>query len=140
MTYSVVISYGSYAVDLTNNHVGVSHNFTNPFITFDTPQQAEDALGRNTKLINIGLVVNTIDLTFTLKDGPGTYNFNTPGTKYETLVYLAAYVKNAKILTLGSTTFYGHIENLSVAWMPGKKNLAENCTLTFHMSDNIAME
>lgn len=139
MTYTVSISYGSYAVDLTNNNVEISHRFTNPFVPFSLPQSVGQTLGQNTKVINIGLIVDQFDFTFTLKDGPGTYNFGTPLTKYETLIYLAAFIPSPKVLTLGSNTFYCQIESINVSWAPGKKNVAENCMVTVQLCDNISM-
>lgn len=144
MTYTVsiagTIGATTHTVTLTNLDVQIGHRFTNPFFTFATPDVATEYIGKNTKCINIGLNSNTFDFTFKLTDGPGTFNFTTPSTNYEKLVWMASHCKNAKVITISAFSGYGHIENLHVEWLPGKKNLAEGCSMTVILTDNITME
>lgn len=144
MTASVTLSDGTNTVNFndlaTASDVNVSHRFSNPLITFDTPITTSLKIGENTVPINIGFVVNSFDMTFTLSDGPGTFNFQTPTTAYEKIMYMANYKKNVKTLTLNGTAFTGQVENVNITWESGKKNVAEGCTLSFHLTKDVKME
>jgi hypothetical protein len=144
MSAGVTISYGGTSVDFnsaTCNNVKVGYRSTNPIIAISTPISSPAVIGSNTIPINLGMVNNSFDLSFMLMDGPGSFNFTTPGsTNFEKLGYLQNYVRNAKILTLNGTSFYGQLESLNVPWEGGKSNLSVLGTLTFHCTANIAME
>ncbi|CAK0771229.1 hypothetical protein CCP3SC15_420014 [Gammaproteobacteria bacterium] len=144
MSSGVVLSYGAHSVDFNSPtgacNVTVSYRFSNPLLTIDTPIQSSLPLGDNSISINIGFVTNAIDFSFDLRDGPGSFNFISPTTNFERIVYLANYVKNAKTLTLNGTAFKGQIENLRIEWAPGKKDLAEGCTMSFRLTKDIVME
>jgi hypothetical protein len=143
MSSTIVLSNksGSVSVDFTNLGATVKYKFTNPFFTFATPQAAEELTGKNTYCINLGLVSNVFNIEFTLKDGPGTYNFKTPGgTNFEKISYLANYVKNPKYLTLYGTQFTGHIDAVDIQWVEGHKNIATNCIVSFILTADINME
>ncbi len=138
---SCILSDGVHPVDFTNLNVVISHSFNNPaLIDVATPLAAGETLGSNTIGINIGFVQNNINLSFYLTDGPGTYNFISPTTNYEKLVYMANYVHNAKTLTLGSSVFHCHITSMSINCEPGKKDLSTNGNITLMLSKDIAMD
>jgi hypothetical protein len=101
--------------------------------------KADLKIGENTIGINIGFVSNVFDLAFMLRDGPGTFNFSTPSTNYEKLMYMAAYVKNVKTLTLNGTAFTGHIESINVPWKAGLKDLSTSCSIRFKLTKDVTM-
>jgi hypothetical protein len=142
MTSGVTITDGTNTVDFNTAatkacNVTVSHRFSNPILTVDTPILTTQKLGENTLPINIGFVVNAYDLTFDLYDGPGTFNFITPSTDYEKIMYMANYVRGVKTMSMNGTTFTGMIENVNIEWKGGKMNISEGCTLTFHLAKDI---
>ena len=127
-------------VEFKDLNVTISHSFNNPVLTVDTPVDAKSSvLGSNTMAINIGFTRNDINLSFTLKDGPGTYNFGTPSTNYEKIMYLANYVKNAKTLTLGTQKFYCHITAVNIPWVAGMKNLTTQGNISLILTANLVM-
>ena len=108
----------------------------NPFIVLPTPVQITDDFGKNSKIINIGFLKTAYDCTFMIHDGPGTFDFQTPGTTtFEKLVYMAYYVKDPKTLTLNGTAFAGQIENLVVPWKAGQAGLSRNASFSFTIGD-----
>jgi hypothetical protein len=144
MTSGVTLSFGTVTVDLNSStcrDVTVTHRFSNPVITLSTPYTAGTAIGQNEKIVNIGFTTDAFDLSFTLLDGPASFDFITPGsTNYEKLVYIAHMgMTNKTTLTVNGTAFSGAIENLNVPWQAGKKDLAQNGTLTFHLGDTIVV-
>jgi len=144
MTAGAVLAYSTISVDFasaTCNNLKVTDRFSNPIFALSTPLGTTQTIGENTIPVNLGMVNNSFDLSFMLHDGPGTFDFKTPGsTNYEKIKYLANYVKNAKTLTLYGTVFYGQIESVNVPWEAGKKDLVIMAHLTFHCTANIAME
>jgi hypothetical protein len=144
MTSGVTLSDGTNTVDFNTAgtkacNVTVSHRFSNPLLIVDTPIIATQTIGENAVPINIGFVTNAYDISFDLYDGPGTFNFKSPSTDYEKIMYMANYKKNVKTLTLNGTAFQGMIENVRIDWVAGKKNLSEGCTLTFHLTKDVPM-
>jgi hypothetical protein len=140
---SATITYSGTTVDLnssTCNNLKIGVRFVNPIFSLSTPLAVGSAIGANVFPINLGMVGNSFDLSFMLHDGPGTFNFASGTTNFEKLEYLANYVKNAKILTLNGTAFYGQIESINIPWEAGKKDLSILGSLTFHCTANIAME
>lgn len=145
MTSGVTLSDGTNTVNFNTAstkacNVTVSHRFSNPLLTLSTPILPNQTIGENTIPINIGFVTNAFDLSFDLYDGPGTFNFISPSTDYEKIMYMANYIKNVKTLTLNGNSFYGQLENVRIDWVAGKKNLSEGCTLTFHLTKDVKME
>jgi hypothetical protein len=139
MTTGCVLSYSGTSVTLTNAHVVINHRFTNPIIIIPTPITTSLTVGENTIGINIGFVRNSFDISFKLTDGPGTFNFSTPSTNYEKIMYMANFTKDVKTLVLNGTTFKGHIENVNITWEPGFKNLTESASLTFTLAKDVKM-
>jgi hypothetical protein len=143
MTNQVLLAIGSTSVDLTQLNPYVAHRFSNPIIFLPTPAATGGTLGQNNIAMNLGFFDNSFDLTFILTDGPGSFNFTTPGsTKYEKLIYMAADPtngKNPKTLTLNGTPFYGHIESVTIAWKSEQGNLALNCNVSFRVTSNLVM-
>ena len=142
MTSGVTISDGTNTVDFNTActkacNVTVSHRFSNPLLIIDTPITATQTLGENSVPVNIGFVVNAFDLTFDLYDGPGTFNFISPSTDYEKIMYMANYIKGVKTMTMNGTQFKGMLENVNISWIGGKNKLSEGCTLTFHLAKDI---
>ena len=139
MTSGVTLSGGGVTVDFngaTAKNVTVTHRFSNPFIKLPTPIQLTDEFGKNVKLINIGFMSNSFDLSFQLTDGPGAFNFgtkNVPGgtTNYEKIIYIASNVLAEKTLTLNGTAIGGQIENVNIPWKAGMKDLTLNGTFSF---------
>lgn len=133
-------------VDFTGLGVIVRHMYNNPVIVIPTPVYneagASPVLGVNVKAINIGFVMNRFQLSFTLTDGCGTMNASGYGTtNYERILAMCnnqIYI-NPKILWINGTEMPGHIEQFSIAFAGGQKDLALNCTLTFLCTDNIKM-
>ena len=144
MSWTAVLTDGTRTVDFTSatcNNLNVTHRFSNPFITLDTPAAATTTIGDNSVVINVGFVSNELDLDFMLHDGPGTFDGVTPGTtNYEKILYMANLVKNPKTLTLNGTAFKGHIINHNFPWQSGKCLLAIHATISFKISKDIAME
>jgi hypothetical protein len=140
MTVGCVLSCGTYSVDFKNLNVTISHAFSNPVMTLDTPIASKaDVLGTNTKCINIGFTRNNINLTFTLTDGPGTFSFGTPSTNYEKIIHMANYIRNAKTITINGQAFYCHITSVNIPWAAGLKNLSTNGSISLVLSANITM-
>ena len=143
VTISGAIKNGTtYTVDFNTAgtkacNVTVSHRFSNPIMIISTPLTVNVTIGENSVPINLGFIVNAYDITFDLYDGPGTFNFSTPSTDYEKLEHLANYVLDVKTLTLDGQTFTGHIENMRIDWIAGKKNVSEGCTMTFHTTKDV---
>jgi hypothetical protein len=146
MTAAFTISDGTYTVNLNDATTGgcggltLNHRFSNPETTLSTPIDISQILGDNVIAINLGMVDNSFDMTFKLFDGYGTFNFQTPTTNYEKLVYLANYNKNVKILTLGSSTFNCQIESINIPFVAGQKDLVINGTMTVRLAANVAMQ
>jgi hypothetical protein len=140
MTTGCVLSYGGTSVILTNMNVIITHRFSNPVIIIPTPITTSLKIGDNVIGINIGLVRNSFDISLTLTDGPGTFNFTTPSTTYEKIMYMANFTKNVKTLTLNGQQFQGHIENVNVTWEPGFKNLSERASFIFTLGKDIKMD
>ena len=134
------IAYGSVSVDFTNLNPSLTHRFTNPLVAVATPVVSGAALGDNVIVINLGFSKNQITVNFMAYDGYGSFNFTTPGsTVYEKLVYMANGTKNAKTITLGSTTLKGHIDGLDVTFSGGKKNLCTG-SFTITLAKDVKME
>lgn len=135
MTSGVVLTGGGKTVDFNSavaNNVNVTDRFSNPIIIIPTPITASQKIGENTITVNIGFVRQSYDLTFQLHDGPGSFDFSTPGsTSYEKIKYLAGKFVDLKTLTLNGTEFSGHIENVNIPWKSGMKDLTTNGTFTF---------
>jgi hypothetical protein len=134
---SIILSLDSVSVDFTSLGVSVTHRISNPIIAIDIPRT--DLLVSNTIGINIGFVSEVFDIRFTLTDGLGTLNWATPSTNYEKLFYFS-YKKNPKTLVINGRTIYGHIENLTLPWEGGKKDLSIGGILSFRVTQNIEME
>jgi hypothetical protein len=145
MTSAVVISYSGTSVDFNSavaNHIMVTHRLSNPIIFIPTPAATGAVLGTNNIAMNLGFFDNAFDLSFQLHDGPGTFNFTSPTTAYEKLVFMAAdptVGKQPKTLTLNGTAFTGHIESLRVPFQPGQKDLVIMGTLSFRLTANLPM-
>jgi hypothetical protein len=142
MTSAVVLSRGAVSVDLTSLNVSVTHRYSNPIIFLPTPAAAGSTIGSNIIAINIGFFNNSFDVSFQLTDGPGTFNFSSPSTNYEKIMYLTAdpdVGKQTKTLTLNGTAFVGHIENVSIPFRPGQKNLVINGSLAFRLTKDLPM-
>lgn len=137
MTTQIKISLGSISVDLTSCGVSISHRLSNPVIVIDTPRL--DLNISNSVGINIGFVTEAFDLGFTLTDGLGTLDWATPVTNYEKLFHMA-YKVNPKTLMINDRAITGHIENISLPWEAGKKDMSIDGTLTFRVCMNIEME
>ena len=143
MTAAFTISDGTYTVDLNSDTCAgltLNHRFTNPELTLSTPIDISQVLGDNVIAVNLGMVDNSFDMTFQLMDGFGTFNFQTPTTNYEKLVYLANYNKNVKTLTLGSSSFNCQIESINIPFVAGQKDLVINGTMTVRLTANVAMQ
>ena len=118
----------------------INFRHSNPIITLATPAEQGTALGQNTVAINIGFVKDQFDLSFELKDGPGSFNATGTGTtNLEKLLFLAYAVPSPKTLSLNGSTFYGQIESMNIPWEAGKGNFIPNCTLTLTLCMNISM-
>lgn len=137
MTTQITISLGSVTATLSNCGVNVTHRLSNPIIVIDTPRI--DLNISNSVGINIGFVTEAFDLRFTLTDGLGTLDWATPVTNYEKLFYMA-YKTNPKILMINDRAVTGHIENLSLPWEAGKKDMSIDGSLSFRVCMNIEME
>ena len=118
--------------------VNINHTFTNPIITVDTPASDGSQIGTNTIAINIGFISNNINLSFTLTDGPGTFNFTSGTTNYEKILRMAA-DPNPKTLNLNGTAFTGQITSVNMNWDAGKKNIGTG-SLSLTTSANITMK
>ena len=142
MTSAVILSYGGTSVDFSNLNVGVTHRYNNPIIFLPTPAAAGGVLGSNMIAINIGFFNNSFDLSFQLTDGPGTFNFSSPSTNYEKIMYLAtdsSVGKQPKTLTLNGTGFIGHIENVNIPFKAGQKDLVIVGSFSFRLTKNLPM-
>lgn len=144
MTTGCTISYSTTSVDL--NSIGgaigtsISFRFSNPVIYVDTVDDTSIVaqLGYNTQAINIGLLRSSFTFNFTLRDGPGTYNFNTPGsTNFEKLTYIARQ-HNPKTLTINGSVYMCHIDSLDVSWDAGKKDIGR-ASMTVTLTSNLGM-
>ena len=116
------ISNGTVTVDMNLadvcSHLRVGYRFNNPVFALSTPLGTSQNIGDNTIPVNLKMVNNSFDLSFHIFDGPGSWDFKTPGTTtFEKIGYLANYVANAKILTLGTATYYGHIEAVNIPFV-----------------------
>jgi hypothetical protein len=136
------VGYGTlYTVDFNSdsaNEVEVTHRFSNPVITLATPITLTDSTGNNEKIVNIGFLTNSFDLSFMLHDGPGSFNFASPTTNYEKIMFMAWYGAYLTItLTLNGTAFTGSIENASIPFKAGQKDLSMNGTLSFHKGQQL---
>jgi hypothetical protein len=139
MTIGCVLSNGTYSIDFKSLNPTITHIFSNPLITIDTPISTTMAIGENTIGINIGFVTNDINLSFTLKDGPGTFNFSTPTTNYEKIINMAVYTKDAKSLTLNGTALKVHITSVNIPWVAGMKDLSTNGSMTLKLVKDVKM-
>jgi len=142
MTSAVIISQGATSIDLSNLNVGVTHRYNNPIFFLPTPAAAGGVLGSNIIAINIGFFNNSFDISFQLTDGPGTFNFASPSTNYEKIMYLATdptVGKQPKTLTLNGTAFKGHIENVNIPFKAGQKDLVTNGSFSFRLTKDLPM-
>jgi len=143
MTSAVVLSQGATSIDFSSaKNISVTHRYNNPIFFLPTPAASGQALGTNMIAINIGFFNNSFDISFTLTDGPGTFNFSSPSTNYEKIMYLATdsnVGKQPKTLTLNGTAFTGHIENVNIPWKPGQKDLSINGSFSFRLTKNLPM-
>ena len=142
MTSAVVLSQGATSIDFSTLNVSVTHRYNNPIFFLPTPAASGQVLGTNMIAINIGFFNNSFDISFTLTDGPGTFNFSSPSTNYEKIMYLATdsnVGKQPKTLTLNGTAFTGHIENVNIPWKPGQKDLSINGSFSFRLTKNLPM-
>jgi len=142
MTSAVVLSQGATSIDFSTLNVSVTHRYNNPIFFLPTPAAAGQVLGTNMIAINIGFFNNSFDISFMLTDGPGTFNFSSPSTNYEKIMYLATdsnVGKQPKTLTLNGTAFTGHIENVNIPWKPGQKDLSINGSFSFRLTKNLPM-
>ncbi len=135
-----LLTYGGSTIDFTTfGGTSVVHRFNNPIIVQPTAKDTTVA-GANQVGINIGFVNEAFDVTFTFNDGLGTLDFITPGTtNYEKLVYMA-YKKNVKTLIINGLRITGHIENFSVPWRAGQKDLAINGSFAFRYVKDVKMD
>jgi hypothetical protein len=144
MTSGVTLSISGVSVDFnsaTVRNMRVTDRFSNPFLNFPTPIQVSQKIGENTVLVNIGFMRQSFDLSFVLLDGPGTFDFSSPGsTNYEKIKYMAGKKTDPKTLTLNGTTFTGQIESVNIPWEPGKKDLSTNGTIIFTVGMDLKME
>jgi len=142
MTSGITLAGGGTTVDFdcaTVRNATVTHRFANPVIKLPTPIKTTDNQGTNVIIINIGFLNDSFDFSFTFTDGPGTFDWKTPGsTNYEKLQFLAHYV-GIKTLTLNGTALTGHIENAMVPFRPGQKDLSINGSFSFNLAKNIVM-
>jgi hypothetical protein len=141
MTTAVILTdnSGGTPVDFTNLNITVSTRFNNPIIKIPTPKQTTDKIGENTIPINLKFLSLSYDLSFQLTDGPGTFDFETPGsTNFEKIMHLSA-KSNPNCLYLNGTKFTGIIEMVNIPWKPSMKNLTTNGTLSFCTAKDISM-
>ena len=143
MTSAVVLSQGATSIDFSSaKNISVTHRYNNPIFFLPTPAASGQVLGTNMIAINIGFFNNSFDISFMLTDGPGTFNFSSPSTNYEKIMYLATdsnVGKQPKTLTLNGTAFTGHIENVNIPWKPGQKDLSINGSFSFRLTKNLPM-
>ena len=142
MTSAVVLSYSGTSVDFSSLNVGVTHRYNNPIFFLPTPAASGGILGSNMIAINIGFFNNSFDISFTLTDGPGTFNFSSPTTNYEKIMYLStdsSVGKQPKTLTLNGTAFKEHIENVNISFRPGHKDLSVNGSFSFRLTKDLPM-
>jgi hypothetical protein len=137
MTNQVIIVLDADTVTLTNAGIKLEHRFSNPIIVIDVPR--EDLNVSNSIGINIGFISETFTMSFTLEDGIGTLDWENGTTNYEKL-FRMAYKKNPKTLTINDKAIYGQIEELSIPFAGGKKDLSMDCSLSFRVCMDIEME
>jgi hypothetical protein len=137
MTKQVTLQLDGVTVDLSSLGVQVTHRLSNPIIVLDTPRM--DLNTSNSVGINIGFITEAMDLRFTLTDGLGSLDYAAPTTNYEKLFNMA-YKRNPKILTIDGKTMPVHIENISLPWAAGQKDLSIDGTLSLRIVMNINME
>jgi len=137
MTSAVTLSDGTNTVTFTNNNIKVVAKGSNPIIIIPTPITDTVNVGDNVIAVNLGFVRTGFDLTFWLTDGPGTFNYNTPSTDFEKIMYMFGKTTLIKTLTLNGTAFHGHIENVNIPWEPGKKDLTTNGSMSFTLAKDL---
>jgi len=146
----VTLTYGAVSVDFSSSTARLNkfnHRFTNALIPITTPQKdtplsLSEGVGTNTIVMNIGFITHTIDLVFTLKDGPGTFDFLSPTTNYEKIIYMASFPRNVKTITLngGSSpkSYNCQISSVNIPWDEGKKDLMSG-TMSVMLCKDVVM-
>jgi hypothetical protein len=148
MVDAVTITGGSptsFTVTLTDKNVSVAYRMANPVIAIPTPRKQGATPGygtvgasANVFTINLAMITQYLDLTFTLTDGCGSFEFTntiSTSTNFEKLGYMSASRdrKNKITVTINNRPIKCEIVAFNVGWEPGRKDLAIGCRMSLIM-------
>lgn len=130
-------SPNTFTVDLTNCNVSVAYRMSNPVIVVPVPKK--QAKGKtpaastpNVYTINLTMIQQNYDLSFTLTDGCGSFEFvnaNDSSTNFEKLGNMSNWRKT-KYLYINDRVINVEITAFTTTWEPGRKNLAVGCRMS----------